>query len=359
MIPRFWLAPFSLGYAAGLFLWEEAYRRGILPTERLSVPVIGVGGITVGGAGKTPTTLCILESLIRKGLTPGVLTRGYGRREKTPEPFLFRGNEGFSTDVTGDEPAMMSRRFPEVLFCISADRAKGGQALVDRGANVVLLDDGFQSLELYQDLRVVLLPEKKLSSGISSLFHLLPAGDLRDFPGRLKQADVLVRLEQAMEKEHPDAAPDFPDCYRVFLSPGSVFMSATVRPSALLGRDGRFSPVEELRGKNVVLVSGIARPQRFRRMAESCGARVLGHLELPDHVLYTNAILSRIRSWIQEIESTGQSEIHQVLVTEKDWVKLCRYSERDSRVQAFIVRMDWNDSAQWEKLLEEKPGRAS
>ena len=358
MIPRPWLAPLSLGYASGLWMWEEAYHRGIFQTERLSVPVIGVGSITVGGAGKTPTTLCILESLIRKGLTPGVLTRGYGRKEKTPEPFLFRGHEGLSPDITGDEPAMMSRRFPDVLFCISGDRAKGGRTLVGAGADVLLLDDGFQSLELYQDFRVVLLPENKIPSGFLSLFHLLPAGNLRDFPGRLNQADVLVRMEQSAENGRPPAS-DFPDFCKEFLQSGKVFMDAIVRPSGLLDREGRLSPLEELRGQNVVLVSGIARPERFRTMVESCGARVQGHLELPDHVLYTDAILSRIGNWIQGIESGSRSDIHQVLVTEKDWVKLLGFSKRDSRVRAFIVRMEWRDSAEWEKLLEEKLGRAS
>ena len=354
MIPRPWLAPFSLAYAGGLSVWEELYRRRLFSTKRLSVPVIGIGGITVGGAGKTPATICILESLIRMGFSPGVLTRGYGRKKERAEPFLFRSVDDLSSEIIGDEPAMMSARFPDTLFCVSSDRAIGGTFLETAGVDLILLDDGFQSLELHQDLRVVILPSESPPEGASSLFHLLPSGNLRDFPSRLSEADVLVNLRESWVKE--DQGVSDSEKWERFFGQETVLLEAAIKPSG-------FQPVEKISQPSqcfgetaVALVSGIARPGRFRRMVESLGFRVLGHLELPDHVRYVPDVLRKMKQWVRDIEKREGQAIDRILVTEKDWAKLFRQKERDPRIEPIGIRMEWKDESQWSAVLSRRFG---
>ncbi|KGA93466.1 tetraacyldisaccharide 4'-kinase [Leptospirillum ferriphilum] len=354
MISRPWLAPFTLAYAGGLFVWEECYRRGVFSRKKLSIPVIGIGGITVGGAGKTPATICILRTLIRKGLSPGVLTRGYGRKKERTEPFLFRSVDNLSPEIIGDEPAMMADRFPETLFCISSDRAIGGIFLETAGVDVVLLDDGFQSLELHQDLRVVILPPEVPSGGADSLFQLLPSGNLRDFPMRLKEADVLLNIRESWKrKDKQDFSAEKWEPYR---GQETVLLSATIKPSGI--REGQeeiplHQPSQE---SAVVLVSGIARPQRFFQMLESLGFRILGHLVLPDHVRYTTDVLRKMEQWVRMIEKKEGRPIDKILVTEKDWAKLSRQEDLDPRVRPIGIRMEWDEEHQWAEVLFRKFG---
>jgi tetraacyldisaccharide 4'-kinase len=351
----------------GVYLWELAYRKGIFRTEKLPVPVAGVGSITAGGAGKTPLVLSLLGYLQREGVRVGVLSRGYGRwRSQEKIPFVFQGESPPPPEEIGDEPALMAAKYPEALYCISPDRLEGGKALVSAGVDLILLDDGFQSLELFQDLKIVILPPDIPLAGWGWIKAFLPSGELRDFPGRLLEADLLVCTRGEWEaSDSPGPENWYPFLRHLALSqklPESIVppvLETTVRMEGVAEDSDRGGvPVHALAGKNVVLVSGIARPDRFSRMLAFYGVRPLGHLALPDHARFSDRDRTRIGKWIDTLEQSSHKKVDTILVTEKDWVKWGREETADPRIRRVLTRMMWIDEDRWVGVLQSRLRRA-
>lgn len=144
---RWLLKPAELLFRGINRIRRSLYRRGILKSKKLPVPVISVGGIAVGGSGKTPATIAIARALIAKGLRVGILTRGYGR---SGEGGIV---DKLDADRFGDEPVLMQQQVPGAKVIVGANRYEN--ALRD-SANVFILDDGFQHLQLHRDLDVVI-----------------------------------------------------------------------------------------------------------------------------------------------------------------------------------------------------------
>ena len=362
-VPRPWLAPFAIGYACGVFVWEACYRWGVFSTRRLSIPVIGVGSIAAGGSGKTPLVIRLAQYALERGKCPGILSRGYGgTRSRSSMPVVFRGRESPGPEEVGDEPALMAKKLPDALFGICPDRVKGGTALQEAGADLVILDDGFQSLELFQDLKVVFLPEDNSGSFATSVFHFLPAGNLRDFPSRLAEAEILVYTAEAGEKGESPHKRQIRDKLETSLGIGKngpEILGTRLRFAEVVGAD--FEPaesLEDLRRKKVVLVSGIARPERFAQFLRELGIYPVGHLVLKDHASYSDCRIRKIRQWIKKIEETR--EVDRILTTEKDLVKWAGSSHPDTRLRGISVKMDWLEQSGWttqiDPLLERTKG---
>lgn len=360
---RPWALPLSGPYALGVYLWELAYRKGIFRTERLPVPVAGVGSITAGGAGKTPLVLSLLAYFQKKGVRVGVLSRGYGGwRSREKIPFVFQGTSPPSPEEIGDEPALMAGKHPEALYCISPDRLEGGKALVSSGVDLVLLDDGFQSMELFQDLKIVILPPDLPPDGWGWIQSFLPAGELRDFPGRLLEADLLVCIRGEWEgSDSPGPERWVPYlrllAQRLRLPESSIppLLESAVRMEGVMeDPGGGIAPLHSLSEKNVVLVSGIARPDRFSKMLAFYGLRPLGHLVLPDHSRFSDHERARIGKWINILEQSSHKKVDTILVTEKDWVKWGREGTADPRIRRVLTRMMWIDEDRWVEVLRSR-----
>lgn len=350
-------------YALGVYLWELAYRKGIFRSEKLSVPVAGVGSITAGGAGKTPLVLSLLTYFQKEGVRVGVLSRGYGGwRSREKIPFVFQGERPPPPEEIGDEPALMAAQHPEALYCISPDRLEGGKALVSSGVDLVLLDDGFQSMELFQDLKIVIFPPDIPPEGWGWIQAFLPAGELRDFPGRLLEADLLVSVRGEWESsDRPGPERWVPFLRQLALSqkfPESSIpplLESTVRMEGVVeDSGGGIAPLHSLSEKNVVLVSGIARPDRFSKMLAFYGLRPLGHLILPDHSRFSDRERARIGKWIDSIERFTHKKVDTILVTEKDWVKWGREEAADPRIRRVLTRMIWIDEDRWVEVLRSR-----
>lgn len=187
----FALAPFSGLYRLGLAARRTCYRRGILTTHRLNVPVISVGNLTTGGTGKTPLVEWIANHLAEKGRHVCILTRGYGRANERHRVVVSNGTEILSSaEQAGDEPLMLAERLLTKAAVISgADRKSAADwAATTLGNDLFLLDDGFQQLRIARSLDIVTIDaERPWDNG-----WLLPAGRLREPRAELSRADCVV-----------------------------------------------------------------------------------------------------------------------------------------------------------------------
>lgn len=282
------LLPLSLLFGAVSAVRRALYGAGLLRTERLPVPVVVVGNLITGGAGKTPTTLAIVDALRRHGRTPGIVSRGYGRAADTIH--LVARDDPAS--LTGDEPLLMHLR-SRAPVAVGRDRAAAGRALLARhpDVDVLVADDGLQHLRLARDASAIVFDERGIGNG-----WLLPAGPLR-------------------ETQHASPPPRSVVVYNAPAAstpwPGHVAHRGLAGVVALdgwwQGEPARPEALAALRDRAVVAAAGVARPGRFFGMLRDAGLHV-DELPLPDHHDFATL------PW-----PPGATD---VVVTEKDAVKL-------------------------------------
>ena len=278
-------------YAAGMRLRRWLYRRGVLPRRSAGAPVVCVGNLTVGGTGKTPMVAWVVALLKEAGRHPAILTRGY------------RSGGG-----EGDEPALL-RALCEAPVVVGANRAAAAARALAGGADVLVMDDGFQYLRLRRDLDVVLVDATRPWG----LGHCLPRGLLREPPSALRDADCVV----ITRSDTADAATLAALRERIArLAPRASLHAAMHAPSHLLDEAGRRRPMEALAGRAVLAVCGLANPAAFFATLEGVGVRLAGRLALDDHVAYTPDVLRRVAA------ARRQCAAERIVTTEKDRTKL-------------------------------------
>ena len=292
------LVPASWSFGGVVGLRNHWYDSGRLRAERVPARVVSVGNLTVGGSGKTPLVLWLAERLSAGGRRVAIVARGY-RKERAGVVVVGRsGTPLVSVREGGDEAVLLARRFAGPVV-VGEDRVAAARvAAGECGAELLVLDDGFQHRRLARDLDVVLV------SGDPRQERLLPAGPLREGAGALRRAGVIVATDGSVEPARA-AAP-----------PGVPVVQAEARAAALVAvRDGRWEtgPVDAIAGRDVAAIAGIARPQRLLALLGQLGARVRETRLLDDHHVYTPAD----RDWIA---SAARRLL--VVTTEKDLVKL-------------------------------------
>ncbi len=323
-ILRTLLLPWSAVFRAVVGVRNRLYDAGCMNVRKLPLPVVSIGNLTVGGTGKTPTGLWLAQGLRRRGLEAAILTRGYGGRQHGPRPAVLsperlRGRSGDRTLDYGDEPVMLSALHGQTVV-VGADRYRAGLALSEGtgGADLFLLDDGFQHRRLARDLDMVLL-------GADSSGAMLPAGPFREPIRALRRADILV-VTGARDRWRAILQQRFDDS-RVF--------HACLRPRGLLGRteEGlKESSLAALAGSRVLAVAGVARPEGFYEMIRECEGIIGDTLEFPDHHAYSE------RDW-REI---SRHRVDMVVTTEKDYVKLARFPFSAGKLRALRVEMSFD-----------------
>ncbi len=279
------LAPLSLLYGAA----ADAHRALSRPV-RAAVPVISIGNLVAGGAGKTPVTLWLAERLLARGRRPAVLSRGHGRSGRADLEVL----PGTQARLAGDEPLLLKHRCPGALIFVGPRRARLARLAVVQGADVLLLDDGLQHHALARDLDVVVVD----ASNAFGNGHRLPWGPLRDSPA------LLSRLPRALLWLTRCDLPRDPGAPRGDVE--SVFEPGECR------LPGPEAERLDLRDKQVFLFAGVARPASFVSTVRALGARIFGERWFPDHHRYSSADLAALRA-------TGASLL---LTTEKDLVRI-------------------------------------
>lgn len=310
---RFTLAGLSLGYAAATAFVQHTYDLGLRRRFTLPVPVFSIGGISLGGAGKTPVTRWMARRLQAGGRRVGILLRGHGGRLVRKGGIVSQGGQVLHTAAeAGEEAVLHARSLPGVAVAVGRDRVRRGRELLTRaGVDVLLLDDGFQYWRLARDLDLVLLPaDNPFDNG-----RPLPRGLLREPPGRLRRAHALIVTHA--ERVTPTQLRNTVSHLRKFAPPGVPVFTCRLTPQ-------RFTPVDggadialaALRGERVFLTSAIAANDAFASTARSLGLRVTGHRSFPDHFQYDR---STQESLAAEAERLGARCL---VTTEKDAVKL-------------------------------------
>ncbi len=281
------LWPVSQLYGVLVALRRWLYQVGALPSERAGCPVIVVGNVIAGGAGKTPVVIAIVQHLQARGLRAGVISRGYGRSTTDCRAVL---PDSPARDV-GDEPALIARSFAggqPVPVYVAARRNVAARALLAAhpDTDILVCDDGLQHLALQRDLEICIFNDQGIGNG-----WLLPAGPLREpWP---RAVDFVL---------HAGKAPPAPEGSRLFALHRSLAACA-------LRSDGTRVPLARLQGQPLYALAGVARPEEFFAMLRAQGLTLAHQQALPDHYDFN--------SW------KPLSDKHQtVICTEKDAVKL-------------------------------------
>jgi tetraacyldisaccharide 4'-kinase len=273
---------------------NRRYDRDATPSIRVGVPVVSVGNLTLGGTGKTPMVKWLAHWFAERGVPVVIVSRGYGAAD----------------GEKNDEALELEQALPEVPHVQNPDRVAGARAAIERhGAQLVVLDDGFQHRRLARDLDIVLLD----ATEPFGFEHVFPRGTLREPVDGLRRADV-VCLSRA---DLLDTAGREAIRRRVAeLAPGVAWCEAAHRPAELRSARGETQPVSALAGRRVAAFCGIGNPSAFRRTLAELGAEVVSWREYPDHHAYSandRADLSAV------VES---STVELVVTTHKDLVKL-------------------------------------
>ncbi|WP_291993763.1 tetraacyldisaccharide 4'-kinase [Candidatus Accumulibacter sp. ACC003] len=282
------LLPLSLLFGALVGLRRWLYRRGVLPSQRLPVPVIVVGNLTVGGSGKTPLVLWLVRALRAQGWRPGIISRGYGGSSESVQSVLASSVWA----VVGDEPLLLARRSGVPVF-VGRDRVAAGQALLAAHpeCDVIVSDDGLQHYRLQRSAELVVFDGRGTGNGC-----LLPAGPLRESLPRLAKATAVIwngRPERPLLR----VADDLPQFDMRLI--GQRFVASRGEP--------RSCDAAYLRGRPLHAIAGIGDPGRFFRQLEALGLDFEAH-PFPDHHAYRATDLAFAEQGV-------------LLMTEKDAVK--------------------------------------
>ena len=331
------LLPLSPLYAAAVRARAAAYARGWLRSQRLELPVVSVGNLSLGGTGKTPTVIALVRDLARRGRRPAVLTRGYLRTSS--EPAVVVGpDHGQPVETIGDEPAELARRLPNVPIVVDADRVRGGRTAIALGADIVVLDDGFQHLRLERDLDLVLVDAGDSWGG----GRLPPRGRLREPMAALARASaVLVTKVPADPRRVVESVRAAVEAHA-----GAIpVLAARLRLSRVRTGQG-WQAADALAGRRLFAFAGVGRPEAFAALLEEAGVELAGSRWFPDHHRYTTAELASLAATAAAVGAT-------LVTTGKDAVKL----PADAPVWETEAEMEPVDGS-WDRLWELLPGGA-
>jgi len=278
------LLPVSALWHTGMALRAAAYRRGLLPVHDLPLPAVAVGNLTVGGSGKTPVAMWIAGYYAARGLVPGILLRGYGG---------------------GDEAAVHARALPAARVVADPDRVAGAERALARGAQILILDDAFQRLDVRRDLNVVVVSAETTRAVRWSL----PAGPWREGMGALGRADLVVVTRKRASRDAAETLADElgPRVGR----PAAVAQLAVTRYEGLTS--GRTVAPDTLQGRRVVAASAIGDPGAFVAQTKATGAQVQVATWKDHHVYRPEDV-----SWLAHAARRADH----LVITEKDAVKL-------------------------------------
>ncbi|MDR2128538.1 MAG: tetraacyldisaccharide 4'-kinase [Burkholderiaceae bacterium] len=286
LLPLAWL----YGALAGLRRW--LYQKNVLRSRRLPVPVVVVGNVVAGGAGKTPVTLAVVAHLQSRGWQPGIVSRGHARQS--------RGCQAVAPDSAaeqvGDEPLLLRRRAAVPVF-VAARRFDAARALLAAHplCDIIVCDDGLQHLALARDVEICVFDARGIGNG-----WLLPAGPLREtWPRRTAADDLLL----CTDGQPPEVAPR---------AASGLWVARRHLARRAVRADGTQIALTELRGQPLKALAGIARPQAFFDMLRDAGLTLAEQHALPDHHPFAD--------WPNNPPSDGMG----LICTEKDAVKLWR-----------------------------------
>jgi len=287
------LTPFACVFGLCAALRRTAYAQGWKKPVGVGVPVVVVGNVTVGGTGKTPTVIALVDALRAAGFTPGVVSRGYGANVKAPTAVT----PASSASVGGDEPLLIARRTGAPVW-VCPDRVAAAQALraAHPDVDVIVSDDGLQHYRLARTVELVVFDHRLGGNGF-----LLPAGPLREPLSRHRDATLV-------NDPYSGTLPPWADTYALALTPGAAWH---------LDQPALRRPLSQFANERVLAAAGIGAPERFFATLRAAGLAPATRA-LPDHYAFAD-------------NPFVDDAVDAILITEKDAVKLGA-SWRDARL---------------------------
>ena len=294
-------------YGKALALRAELYATGRLESQALPRPSVSVGNLTLGGTGKTPFVEFLARRFRFEGRCPAILSRGYGRLSSGV--VVVSAGEGplVSAEEGGDEPVALARAVAGVLVVVAERRVEAARRAVDLGADLLLLDDGFQHLAVRRDVNLLLLDSRDPFGG----GRFPPRGRLREPVDALKRADALVFTRVNRAAPPPEAREAI-----ARLHPAAPVFHARIRASSVRDESGATVEPSLLSTRRCLGVCGIANGSEFAATLRELALSAEEIVEFRDHQRYRDRHLARIR---EAADRTGAAWI---LTTEKDAAKL-------------------------------------
>ena len=318
---------FSLIYGQLVNLKLSMYHIGWFKKERLTCFVISLGNVTVGGTGKTPTAQHLAREIRDMGYRVAILNRGYRAKWRGAVGIVSDGHAlKMDAETAGDEAFMLAKHLPNVPVLIGPERAVTGRYAIEHfGAQVAILDDGYQHWQLERDMDILLVD----AVNVFGNGYLLPRGTLREPLSHIDRADVclMTKVDQAA----PGAIEYIWETFRSYNQDGLILESIH-QPRQFVRLADWYEdiaaggvPVTELRGKKVLAVSAIGNPASFEQTLADLGIEIVESMRYPDHHDYGEKDMAEV---LYRAETLG---VEAIIITEKDAVK----------VPGDVVRAKW------------------
>ena len=307
-----WLLPFSWLYGLAVIIRNELFELNILKTRRFDIPVISVGNITVGGAGKTPHVEYLIR-LLKDKMKVAVLSRGYKRKSRG---YVLAGNNTPMREI-GDEPYQMKIKFPDIRVAVDKKRCEGIDRLTTdeetKDTDVILLDDAFQHRYVQPGINILLVDYHRLII----YDKLLPAGRLREPLSGKHRADIVI-ITKCPDTLNPIDYRVLSKAMELYPFQQLYFTKLEYCPLEPIFHKGLSIPLTEIRGKNVLLLTGIASPRQLKTDINAyTGNNALTMLSFPDHHSFTQKDIRRINEAFAGMEAPRM-----IITTEKDQARL-------------------------------------
>ena len=307
-----WLLPFSWLYGLAVIIRNELFELNILKTRRFDIPVISVGNITVGGSGKTPHVEYLIR-LLKDKMKVAVLSRGYKRKSRG---YVLAGNNTPMREI-GDEPYQMKIKFPNIRVAVDKKRCEGIDRLTTdeetKDTDVILLDDAFQHRYVQPGINILLVDYHRLII----YDKLLPAGRLREPLSGKHRADIVI-ITKCPDTLNPIDYRVLSKAMELYPFQQLYFTKLEYCPLEPIFHKGLSIPLTEIRGKNVLLLTGIASPRQLETDINAyTGNNALTMLSFPDHHSFTQKDIRRINEAFAGMEAPRM-----IITTEKDQARL-------------------------------------
>ena len=341
---RFILYPFVPVYGCIIRIRNWFFDKMIFKSQKVKAFVISVGNITVGGSGKTPLVIYLSNLLKSEGKRVGVLSRGYGRKSKG-YILVSRGDQILTTvDLCGDEI------YQTVLECsipaaVCENRVVGaGKLIKEAEVDTIVLDDAFQHRWIARDVNLLICEQRFLLNRSFMNQRMLPSGIMREPFDSIKRADAVIINRKFSKLE------EVPGNLKIHFEGKKIFTAYYVSVGFVDVKKKSNYSVQEFEGQKSLVVSGVANPVSFINALKQTNVDTANQIIFRDHKNYTSKEVQRIR---KEFYSTNS---HSVVTTEKDAVKLSKYSKEldDIDIYYLKIKIKMDEPELFRKFILEK-----
>jgi tetraacyldisaccharide 4'-kinase len=331
-------------YALAVAIRNWLFDNRIFRERKVDAVVISVGNLTLGGSGKTPLVIYLIDLIKKNGIKVGVLSRGYGRKSKGYKS-VSDGRQIFTTvDQSGDE---IYQTVSECMVpaAVSENRVNGAEKLIkESGVKVLVLDDAFQHRWIYRNLNLLVCEQKFLSSRNFLVKNLFPTGNLREPFTSVKRADVVI-INQKFSTEEK-----IPSDLQKYFEDKKIFRAHYKAVGLIDIKRNVHHDLQEFKGQKGLVVSGIADPTSLLKVLDQTGIDIENRMIFIDHKNYSHKEIQSIR---MNFYSTNS---HSVITTQKDAVKLVSFSKEFDDIDIFYlkIKIEMSDEGSFNKFIMDK-----